>query len=242
MIKLEGVQKNYGSRRVLDIPALALSSGKRYALIGPNGSGKSTLLRLLAGVLQPDAGHITLPGELERSRGYMPQRPYAYGFSVLKNVRIALPGKQPSAEALAKSALAEVGMTPFLQARGHTLSGGEAQRMAFARMLAGGRRLLLLDEPTSATDIASAELVETALQRYCRRTGCTLVIATHALAQAERLADHVILLDHGRVIASGPAEEVLYEQQNEQADRFLKFWRLEKNTTPTDDAGGCRSV
>ncbi|MDL2257756.1 ABC transporter ATP-binding protein [Eubacteriales bacterium OttesenSCG-928-K08] len=231
MVRLENVKKNYASRCVLDIPQLQLTPGRRYALIGPNGSGKSTLLRLLAGTLLPDEGSIHIPDVCRQSVGYLPQKPYAYGFSVLKNVCIALSKNQSSADERAKRALDEVGMASLLHARGGTLSGGEAQRMAFARMLVQERSLLLLDEPTSATDIAGTQLVEEALLRYYKKTGCTLLFATHALAQAERLADEIILLDHGRILEFGPTAEVLYQSENEQARAFLNFWQLEKPIT-----------
>lgn len=223
MIRLASVKKYYAARCVLDIPALTLAPGKRYALIGPNGSGKSTLLRLIAGVMAPEEGTIEISEDLRGSIAYMPQRPYAYSFSVLKNVVMALGKGAENPEKLAAAALEEVGMTALLKARGNTLSGGEAQRMAFARMIVRDRGLMLLDEPTSAMDIPGTRQVEEALIRYCERTGCTVVFATHALAQAERLADDVILLTDGKIMKNGPAKEVLYDPEAE----FIRFWQLE---------------
>ncbi|MDL2217593.1 ABC transporter ATP-binding protein [Christensenellaceae bacterium OttesenSCG-928-M15] len=228
MIKLENVKKFYASRCVLDIPELTLFAGKRYALIGPNGSGKSTLLRLLSGVLRQEEGSIAIAEDRKEDIGYMPQRPYAYGFTVLKNVQIALPRRQRDANALAKAALEEVGMMALQKEKGNHLSGGEIQRMAFARMLVRERKLLLLDEPTSATDIAGTELLERALLCYHEKNTCTLVFATHSLAQAERLADEIIFLDHGRILACGTVEDVLYAPENEQIRAFVKLWQLEK--------------
>lgn len=229
MIRLEGVKKMYGGRCVLDVESLTLEADRRYALIGHNGSGKSTLLRILAKVLPPDEGMVHVPDDIWKTAGYMPQRPYAYSFSVLKNVCIALPqsGDRRGDTERARQALARVGMERHEKAKGNKMSGGETQRMAFARMIAVQRRLLLLDEPTSATDIAGTEMVESVLTSYCEQTHCTMVLATHSLAQAQRLADTVILLDSGRIVEFGEAHQVLFRPESAQAQSFLKFWNLE---------------
>ena len=226
MIKFEAVKKYYGDRLVLDIPELTLQPGKRYALIGPNGSGKSTLLKLISGALNADEGSILIADEHKKRIGYMPQRPYAYSFSVLKNVAIAVRGKNPAAKELAKTALQNVGMSTLLKARGNTLSGGEAQRMAFARMIVEDRPLILLDEPTSSLDIPGTLLVEQAFDAYCKRTGCTVIFATHALSQAERMADEVIFMSHGQVVTCGPVQEVLRAPQDARTASFIRFWQL----------------
>ena len=98
MIELVNVQKRYGARVALDIPALTIQPGKRFALIGPNGSGKSTLLRLLAGVIAPEAGNVQ-SGELRRGEiGYLPQQPYAFDLSVQQNVELSLSGEPEKAK------------------------------------------------------------------------------------------------------------------------------------------------
>ena len=121
MISLHNVTKRYAGRTILDIPELSFEEGKRYALIGVNGSGKSTLLRLIAGTLKPDSGQIQ--GVPLADMGYMPQSPYAFSFSVRKNVEIALQKtSQPAKSALA--ALETVGLSALAEARGDKLSGG----------------------------------------------------------------------------------------------------------------------
>ncbi len=221
-VTIKGLQKSFGGRMVLDIPLLELEKGLKYALIGPNGSGKSTLLRILAGVILPDAGCvITQANEI----GYMPQKPYCFGFSVQKNVEIAA-SEREDAKALAKRALTRVGMDALLENRGSRLSGGEAQRMAFARMIVKRRELLLLDEPTSATDMAGSNLLENALLSYCADLSCTALFTTHTPSMAARCADKVILLFDGRVCECGDAQAVLRSPQTEQARAFLTYWRL----------------
>ncbi|MFZ3070940.1 MAG: ABC transporter ATP-binding protein [Anaerolineaceae bacterium] len=223
MIRLSGVTIKYADRMVLDIPDLIFEVGKRYGLIGENGSGKTTLLRLLAGTLMPDTGEVLRV--LADGMGYMPQNPYAFSFSVLKNVEMALE-KTPGREPQALLALRNVGMEGMVEARGNKLSGGEAQRMAFARIIAKPRKLILLDEPTSSTDIKGTDLIENTLLRYVVETDCTMIFSTHSPAQALRLAEEVIFLDQGRIVEQGPAEQVLKDPQNEKAKLFLQHWRI----------------
>jgi ABC-type multidrug transport system ATPase subunit len=223
MIILQRITKKAGGRLILDIPKLEFQEGRRYALIGENGSGKTTLLRVMAGILAPDSGKISglpLPG-----MGYLPQVPYGFGFSVRRNVEMALQGEK-DAPKHAMAAIKAVGLTSLADARGHKLSGGETQRMALARLVAKPRPVLLLDEPTSATDIRGMDLVEALLLRYARQTGCTLIFSTHSPAQALRLAKEVIFLEHGRVVEQGPAARVLKIPQSEATKLFLQHWRI----------------
>ena len=132
MIVLHDVVQQFGGRVVLEIPELRFMSGRRYGMIGENGSGKTTLLRLLAGTSK--AGSGTIEGLEGKTVGYLPQAPYAFSFSVLQNVELALEGHREAKE-LAEKALVAVGMESLANARGDRLSGGEAQRMALARVL-----------------------------------------------------------------------------------------------------------
>ena len=140
-LKVHELRKQYDDRVVLDVDDLALESGRCYALVGPNGSGKSTFLKMLAGVEDQTSGFVDVEGDVPRSAlsvGYMPQKSYVFGFSVFKNVAMALAGSSlPKDEARERvmRALEEVGMTAFADKRGSGLSGGESQRVALARML-----------------------------------------------------------------------------------------------------------
>ena len=223
MIALQDVLVQYNERVILDIPELHFAEGKRYGLIGENGSGKTTLLRLLAGTLSPTRGQVTRMGA--DGMGYMPQNPYAFSFSVLRNVEMALDGEAERKTA-AREALHRVGMDELVHASGSKLSGGEAQRMAFARMIAKPRRLLLLDEPTSSTDIKGTDLIEATLLDYLQANGCTLIFSTHSPAQALRLAEEVIFLDQGCIVEQGPAKSILEVPQNERTQLFLAHWRI----------------
>jgi len=223
VIVLRDVVQQFGVRVVLEIPEMQFETGRRYGMIGENGSGKTTLIRLLAGTSQPTSGSIE--GLAGLKVGYLPQSPYAFSFSVLENVMMALDGGKEVKEE-AQKALTAVGMESLMNARGDRLSGGEAQRMALARVLVRSFDVLLLDEPTSATDVRSMDLIEQTLQEYLQRTGCTLIFSTHSPAQAFRLADEVLYLEKGRLVERGSSEKMIREPADERTRAFLQHWSL----------------
>ncbi|HPR34832.1 MAG TPA: energy-coupling factor ABC transporter ATP-binding protein [Anaerolineaceae bacterium] len=223
MIVLRDVVQQFGGRIVLEIPALQFLPGRRYGLIGENGSGKTTLIRMLAGTGKPTSG--TIEGLEGKEVGYLPQSPYAFSFSVLQNVELALNGHGDAKE-IAQKALIAVGMESLMNARGDRLSGGEAQRMALARVLVRSYDVLLLDEPTSSTDVRSMDQIETTLKEYVQKTQCTLIFSTHSPAQALRLADEVLYLEKGRLVEQGPAATLFHSPQDERTKAFLKHWSL----------------
>ena len=227
-VELETVRKQYGDRVVLDTGPFELESGHSYALVGPNGSGKSTLLRILAGV----ASSVRVKGEATYESltvGYMPQKSYVFGFTVFRNVSLALSTANLPRDEVAKrveQALAAVGMEDMVDARGGGLSGGEAQRVALARLLVQDLDVMLLDEPTASMDIAGTMLVEEALQEYRNRTGCMLVTATHAPSQARRISDAAIMLSAGAIVEFGETETVLSAPTSEAGREFLSYWMV----------------
>lgn len=231
-ISIAGLQKSYGKRTVLDIAELSVTSGRAYALVGPNGSGKSTLLRVLAGIEDATAGSIDVTGDATREGltvGYMPQKSYAFGFSVFRNVAIALESRHLAKDEVQRrvnAALAAVGMAEMAEARGHGLSGGEAQRVALARMLVQDLDVLLLDEPTASMDVSGTMLVEQALGDYLERRHCLALIATHAPSQARRIADEVIMLAGGHVVERGATNTVLSSPTSEEGRAFLSYWAV----------------
>lgn len=223
MIVLRDVVQQFGGRIVLEIPALQFVLGRSYGMIGENGSGKTTLIRMLAGTGKPTSG--TIEGLEGKKVGYLPQSPYAFSFSVLQNVALALNGHGDAKE-IAQKALVAVGMESLMDARGDKLSGGEAQRMALARVLVRSCDVLLLDEPTSSTDVRSMDLIETTLKEYVQKSRCTLIFSTHSPAQALRLADEVLYLEKGRLVEQGLAGELFHSPQDERTKAFLRHWSL----------------
>lgn len=225
MIQLEHIQKRYDKRVVLDVEKLTIRAGERYALLGANGSGKSTLLSILAGVCKPEMGVVRSsihPGE----SAYLPQIPYAFDLSVLQSVMLPL-GSGRIAKEQAMAALDRVGLTHLANAKANKMSGGETQRMALARVLAKPYKLLLLDEPTSATDIAANDLIESALLEYCGEHKCTLVVCTHAPSQARRLGTQAVFLNDGHIAEQGSAEEVLLSPKSASVKNFLQHWLID---------------
>lgn len=211
MLRLE-VKKQYGERTVLDCE-LSLEEGKVTVLIGSNGSGKSTLLSALA-------GQLPFEGRIEGTKGldvcFMPQSSYAFDLSVRRNIMLAVPakeryGKKQREECRARvDGLMDTANLSYLQKKNAArLSGGETQKVALCRCLVRKHDLLILDEPTSAMDMASSAAAEKMLSGYCALHRPTVLLATHSINQAERLADRVIVLKEGKIIGDGPPSEVL---------------------------------
>jgi putative ABC transport system ATP-binding protein len=210
----------------------SLGRGETLAIVGPSGSGKSTLLRLLNRLDEPTSGTVLLDGtdykqipprELRRRVGMVTQRPFLFPGTVDENLQF---GPRQRNEKLSNAdvdrLLAGVGLTGYAARDVANLSGGEAQRVSFARMLANQPEVLLLDEPTSALDEESKRGIEELVVRIMQqgwvlgadsdRSGgksLSCVLVTHDLAQAVRIAQHALLLVGGRVVKSGSIEEVL---------------------------------
>lgn len=222
MIELENLRVEREGKSILVVPSLSFVDGQSYGIIGGNGSGKTTLLRVLAGWIKQD--HGTVRGTENLNIGYMPQKPFIFAIPAIQNVIASL--EEGDAEQEAIRALEKVGLENFANVRADKLSGGEAQRLALARLLVKPRQLLLLDEPTSATDIRGGEKIEKVLLDYWQETQCTFIMSTHSPAQALRLTNQVIFLEDGLVVEQGPSEEVLHNPQDPRTRSFLRHWKL----------------
>lgn len=216
-MKINACAKTYGGRTVLRFPGLELEPGKLYAAVGANGSGKSTFARLAAGAVRADGDARVL--ETPVTLGYMPQRSYAFRLTVRRNILLS-GGAPERAEALMEA----LGLTPLARQRASGLSGGETARMALARVLMRPCELLILDEPTASMDMESAILAEELILRYRRESGCAVLLITHDLQQARRLADEALFFHRGELWESGPAERVLFAPERPETRRFLQFY------------------
>ena len=217
-MKIAPFSKTYEGRTVLDFPGLELEPGRIYAVIGANGSGKSTLAKVLAGVIGPDRRGKLLSGG---TVGYMPQKNYAFRMSTRANILLNGTDKGRAEElmdALQLGALADK--------RADRLSGGETARMALARLMMKKYDLVLLDEPTAAMDMETTLLSEEQIAGYVRQTGCALILVTHSLQQARRLADRVLYLHKGQLLEQGPKEQVLDAPAREETRQFLEFYGI----------------
>ena len=210
--QLEGVTKAYNGRCVLQVDGLDIRRGEIFALVGPSGAGKSTMLRLLNFLEPPTSGRIRfldaefstsrpMPLKLSRRVTTVFQRPLLLNRSVRANVSygLRLRGQRDSAHQI-EAALDQVGLRDLARQRARTLSGGEAQRVALARAMVLRPDVLLLDEPTANLDPYNVGLIEDIARALNRDQGTTLVLVTHNVFQARRLAHRVGLLLEGQVV------------------------------------------
>uniref|UniRef100_UPI003BAAC085 ATP-binding cassette domain-containing protein n=1 Tax=Stappia sp. TaxID=1870903 RepID=UPI003BAAC085 len=216
-------------RRLVDNVDLTIRPGRRTLIMGANGAGKSLLLRLLHGLLRPADGEILWKGgPLDRSarkaQAMVFQRAVLLRRSVAANLDFALAvrGLKGSAKAArVREALAQARLETQARQPARLLSGGEQQRLALVRALSCDPDLLFLDEPTASLDPASTHAIED-LVLAAHARGVTIVMVTHDLGQAKRLADDIVFLHAGRVAETGPASRVLETPRSEAARAWLE--------------------
>ena len=206
--------------------SIDISAGAPTVLIGPNGSGKTTLLRAAMGLIQPSRGRVTWGGhELSPPvrRAIVFQRPVMLRRSAAGNVDYALGAAGvPRSERRQRTVelLSLVGL-PGLEGRpARRLSGGEQQRLSLARALARNPTVLFLDEPTASLDPAATKAIEDLIRAISAR-GVKVVMATHDLGEAKRLAGEIVLMHRGRVIESGPADAFFARPMTDDGRRFI---------------------
>lgn len=223
-IELRGVTLHFGATVILSNIDLAIGAGAPTALMGPNGSGKTTLLRLMMGLAQPSQGRIEIAGHADGSamrRAFVFQKPIMLKRSVGANVAFALVAAgRPSAAASVMPLLDQVGLVRLSKRPARKLSGGEQQRLALARAFACEPDILFLDEPTTSLDPAQTKAVEEIIAQVAA-SGVKVIMATHDLGQARRLAGDVVFLARGRVIEQTPATQFFRQPQTPQARSFL---------------------
>ena len=215
-MRISAFRKTYEGRRVLDFPGFELKKGKVYCIIGANGSGKSTFAKVLSGVLPADTNGRILSAI---SVGYMPQKNYAFRMKVMANVTL---GNRDETRAL--ELMKALHIDHLTDKRADHLSGGETARMALVRLMMKNYDLVILDEPTAAMDVATTGLAEAEIRRYVDQTQCALVLVTHSLRQARRLADEVLFFYEGKLTEAGSRETMLENPQMPETRQFLDFY------------------
>jgi tungstate transport system ATP-binding protein len=224
-VTLSDVTVVAGRRPILDGVSTTVAAGPPTAIVGPNGSGKTTLLRILAGLLPPTSGAVSWAGRPDvapERRALVFQRPVMLRRSVAGNVAFALSGVA-SAERHHRvdQVLNRTGLVALRQRPARRLSGGEQQRVALARALVREPDLLLLDEPGNNLDPAAAKAVE-AIIADAAASGIKVVMATHDLGQARRLAGDVLFLVGGRLLEHAPAEAFFAAPATPEGAAFLR--------------------
>ncbi len=233
LYSLTGVQQAYNGRIVLDVDDLRVRRGEILGLVGPSGAGKSTLLRLLAFLERPSAGTLAYQNrpcdeswpdlETRRRVTMVFQNPHLLRRSVTDNIAYGLNirGRENGREDVA-GIIKELGLQELATAHAHTLSGGEAQRVALARALVLQPDILLLDEPTSNLDPYNIKLIEAIVRRANRDQGTTVVIVTHNVFQARRMASRVGLLLAGELVEVAETEAFFTQPQDPNTAAFVR--------------------
>lgn len=219
VLRADHLSRKVKGKTLVEDASFEIRAGDVLAVVGPSGSGKTSLLRLLNRLDEPTGGTVFVedtdyrqiaPRELRRKLGMVTQRPFLFPGTVEENLQF---GPRQRGESLPPGAveqlLTDVGLAGSATRTVANLSGGEAQRVSFARTLANSPLMLLLDEPTSALDDAAKLGIEGVIQKIVRDHGLTCVMVTHDIAQAARLADRALMIEQGRIVRDGSVKEVL---------------------------------
>ena len=223
ILRTEHLTRDVAGRRIVDDISIVVPQGDVLAIVGPSGAGKSSFLRLLNRLDEPTGGSFYVDGRdyreipprvLRRRLGMVMQTPFLFPGTVADNIRF---GPRQQGEALTDAAidqlLEQVGLPGFASRNVANLSGGEAQRVAFARCLANSPEVLLLDEPTSALDDAAKHGIEALVREIVKARRLTCLIVTHDTAQAARLAERVMVIENGKLSRIGSLQEVFGAQR-----------------------------
>jgi ABC-2 type transport system ATP-binding protein len=229
-LALRGLTKRF-DRPAVDALDLTIHTGEFYALLGPNGAGKTTTLRMVAGLLRPDAGSVAIfdidalkdPVAAKQVMAWVSDEPMIYDkltpLEYLEFVAGLWGIDSSRAEAAARELLASLGLEPHMNERCEGFSKGMRQKVALAGALVHQPRLIILDEPLTGLDALSARHVKGLLQARVR-AGCTVIMTTHILEVAERMADRIGVIAAGRLVAEGTLDDL--RRQNGQNDTSLE--------------------
>ena len=220
-IHIENLSYSYVGEDEKPIPVLKnlsldIREGEYVVILGHNGSGKSTFAKILSGILPADKkGKYVSGGTI----GYMPQKHYAFRMSTRANILLCKKDEERASDLMNALQISRLAAK-----RADRLSGGETARMALARLMMRSYDLVILDEPTAAMDMETTLLSEERIGQYVRETGCALILVTHSLQQARRIADEVLYFHKGKLLETGPQEEILTAPAMAETRQFLEFY------------------
>jgi tungstate transport system ATP-binding protein len=227
-LQLEDVSFSVNGRTIVAPLSLKLAAGASTVILGANGAGKSVLMRVMHGLLAPTTGRVVWneadPLRVRRQQAMVFQRPVMLRRTALDNVLYALdlagvPAGQRKARAI--DSLKEVGLLTLAHQPARVMSGGEQQRLALARAWALHPEVLFLDEPTASLDPSATREIETVIRAF-DASGTKVVMATHNLAQAQRLGDEVLFIHQGRLVEHSPVETFFKQPASAEASAFIK--------------------
>lgn len=242
-LDVRGLEKRFG-RPAVDGLNLRVRVGEFYTLLGPNGAGKTTTLRMVTGLLKPDYGSIAVfgidaladPVEAKRIMAWLSDEPMIYDRLTPLEYLYFVAGlwsiERDVAQEKADDLLGWLGLSPYAQDRCEGLSKGMRQKVALAGALVHEPRLIILDEPFTGLDAASARLVKSVLRKRVT-AGCTVIMTTHILEVAERMADRIGVMSGGKLVAEGTLSELRDQVGAESAsleDTFLAL--VSRETSP----------
>lgn len=227
-LSVDGVRITRKGKALLDVQHLSLDGPGPTLILGPNGSGKSLLLRCLHGLIVPDRGQVRQDGvilnaEHKARQAMVFQQPVLLRRSVAANLDFVLKRQglpRSARKARIEELLTEGGLDGKARQSARSLSGGEAQRLAILRALALDPETLFLDEPTSALDPSATQMIERMILRASTR-GVRIVMVTHDIGQAQRLAADIVMMQGGHVVEHGAAKQVLDAPESDASRRYL---------------------
>jgi tungstate transport system ATP-binding protein len=236
LLKLEDVSKFFSNKTVLKKVTFDVKKGEIVSIIGPSGSGKTTLLRLIDLLDYPTSGRIIFDGvdtngseSLRRSIrmkiGMVFQQPTLFDTNVYNNIAYGLRIRGVDEEEIkerVKNSLNLVGLSGFDKRKAYTLSGGEAQRVAIARVIVYRPELMLLDEPTANLDPYNVTIIEEIISKINRNFNTTIIMATHNMFQAKRLSKKVVFLLDGEVVETGNVDKIFEDPKDKRTKSFIK--------------------
>jgi tungstate transport system ATP-binding protein len=228
-IIIKNAQKEYNKKIVLDVDSLCFEEGRSYALLGLNGSGKSTLLQCVSGLEEFTHGEVSFDGEafseaIKKRISVMLQKPYMFNGTAGDNITMGLKFRNFSKDEIKKRVEKYIkcfDIEELIKKNARKLSGGEQAKIALLRTAVLESDVTFLDEPTASMDIESTLRAEELIKSMAHN-GRTVVLVTHDLFQAERIADYVIFLDKGRVIEKGEKNRVFNNPENKYIRQILK--------------------
>lgn len=233
ILAIEKLGKSFGSKEVLKNINLKIIRGEIFALIGPSGAGKTTLLRIMNYLDAPSSGRLTFYGNeytggrkehIMSRMSLLFQKPAIFNSSVFNNVAYGLTVRRVEKQTIRKKVrevLSLVGLAGMEKQNALILSGGEAQRMAFARAIVYEPDIILLDEPTSNLDPANAAKIEDLIKQIQSRLGTTIILATHNIHQVRRLAKRVGILIDGELIEINSTEQIFTQPEDARSRAFI---------------------